>query len=196
MIETYVRPRLQPFFDILGTFIAPYASPNTITIIALIFGLGAAGAIMTNNIGIGIICVLLSGMCDILDGTVARLTNTSSPRGAYIDLIIDRMVEAAIILGFMIRYPQYHIAYTTFFVAVLLHFSTFIAAGALFKNEGNKSMHYDRSIVERAEAFVVFVLMLLFPNYLFHLLISFNAIVFCAGLSRFIRVMQATTPKN
>ena len=196
MIETYVRPWLQPFFDTFGKFIAPHASPNTITILALIFGISAAGAIMIDHMVIGLICMLFSGMCDILDGTVARLTNTSSPRGAYIDLIIDRMVEAAIILGFMIRYPQYHIAYTTFFVAVLLHFSTFIAAGALFKNKGNKSMHYDRSIVERAEAFMVFVLMFLFPNYLFQLLISFNAIVFCAGLSRFVRVIQATTPKN
>lgn len=190
MIETHLRPTLQPFFDFLAACIAPYAAPNTITAIALLFGLGAAGAIATNHLFAGIIFVLLSGLCDILDGSVARITQSSSARGAYIDLISDRMVEAAIIVGFMIQYPQYHVAYVTFFIAVLLHFSTFIAAGALFKNTSNKSMHYDRSIVERAEAFVVFLLMLVFPQYLFPMLCAFNAVVFLSGVSRFVRVIQ------
>ena len=192
MLETHIRPKLQPFFDYLGTHISPHASPNTITIIALILGISAAVSIATGYMIASIILISLSGLCDILDGTVARLTSTSNPRGAYMDLIIDRMVEAAIILGFMVRYPQFYVAYITFLIAVLLHFSTFIAAGALFTNTGNKSMHYDRSIVERAEAFVVFILMLLFPHYMFETLLCFNGIVFLAGISRFIRVMQLT----
>ena len=192
MIETYLRPKAQPYFDFFGSQLIPYASPNTITICALIFGLCAMVSIAVDYLLVGILCILLSGACDILDGTVARLTNSSTSRGAYIDLIVDRMVEAAIILGFMIRYPQHHIAYTTFFIAVLLHFSTFLAAGALFTNTGNKSMHYDKSIVERAEAFVVFILMLLFPQYLFYTLACFNGVVFLSVLSRFVRVIHVT----
>jgi len=43
----------------------------------------------------------------------------------------DRMVEASVILGFAISHPQHMFAYLLFFVAVLLHFSTFVAAGIM-----------------------------------------------------------------
>jgi len=77
-----------------------------------------------------------------------------------------------------------------FLIAVLLHFSTFLAAGALFKNTGPKSMYYDSSLVERAEAFVVFFLMLLMPEYAYYSLMCFNGLVFCSGIARYTRVIR------
>ena len=192
MIETHMRTKVQPFFDKIGhNFCIPYhISPNMVTLAAFITGIVAALFICANCLLLALLFLLLSGMCDILDGTVARITNQSQKVGAYIDLISDRMVEAAIILGFTLLYPQHYLAYIVFFVAVLLHFSTFVAAGALFPNMGKKSMHYDQSIVERAEAFVVFACMMLFPSFIFELLMFFNIIVIIAGLTRFIRVLD------
>ena len=191
MIESHIRPKLQPMFDKMGTIIVPVFSPNTITFFAFILGITSAICIATHHMYWGLLFLLFSGTCDVLDGTVARLNNQSSNIGAYIDLIVDRMVEAAVILGFMIAYPEYYVAYTTFFVAVLLHFSTFLAAGALFENTGEKSIHYDRSIVERAEAFIVFAIMIMLPEYLNNVLLCFNGIVFLSGISRFFRVVRA-----
>jgi len=100
------------------------------------------------------------------------------------------MVEMAIILGFTFLHPQHYFAYIVFFIAVLLHFSTFVTAGALFPNMGKKSIHYDQSIVERAEAFVIFAFMMLFPSYIFEFLMLFNMAVIAAGLTRFVRVLN------
>lgn len=191
MIEAHIRPKLQPIFDAVGTIIAPLFSPNILTLCAFILGVISAVCIATYHMYWALTFLLLSGGCDVLDGTVARLSNQSSNLGAYIDLIADRMVEAAAILGFMIAYPDYYVAYITFFVAVLLHFSTFLAAGALFKNTGEKSIHYDRSLVERAEAFVIFAFMLLVPEHLNSALLFFNGVVMLSGFSRFVRVIRA-----
>jgi len=191
MIETHARKHVQPLLDNFGSWLIPYKiTANSITLIAFIVGLSSGYCISLNYLKIALILLLISGLLDMLDGTIARLTNTQHNFGAYCDLISDRMVEASVILGFAILYPQHMFAYLLFFVAVLLHFSTFVAAGALFPNMSKKSMHYDKSIVERAEAFVVFFVMLLFPQYIFELLMTLNVIIFAAGIMRFKRVME------
>jgi len=192
MIETHMRTKVQPFFDKVSyTICVPYhISPNMVTLAAFFTGIVAALFVSIDYLLLALLFLLLSGMCDILDGTVARITNQSQKIGAYIDLISDRMVEAAIILGFAFLYPQHYLAYIIFLIAVLLHFSTFVAAGALFPNMSKKSMHYDRSIVERAEAFVIFACMMLFPSFIFEFLMFFNLLVMGAGLTRFVRVLD------
>jgi len=129
-------------------------------------------------------------LLDILDGTVARLSGRSSKIGAFLDLVFDRMVESAIILGFFFFLPEHALAYLVFFIAVLFNFTTFMVAGALFPNTGNKSMHYDIGLVERTETFFIFTLMLLWPTYVPIMLMIFNAIVFLTGIIRFVRIVK------
>lgn len=189
MIESHIRAKVQPYFDHLGTTLGAI-SPNSITIAAFITGV-LSGIFVSADFRISALFFLItSGLLDVLDGTVARLTGTSHPAGAYIDLISDRMVEAAFIIGLSIRYPQYAFAYILFLASVLLHFATFVSAGALFKNEGHKSMHHDHSVIERAEAFIVFALLLLFPAYIFELLTLFSGAIIVDAIGRFSRVIK------
>lgn len=190
MIESQIRLKIQPWFDKLGMSFVARSTPNTLTGMAFMFGVCAALGIVFDYRLTALCCFWLSGLCDVLDGTVARLSNNAQKIGAYLDLISDRMVEAALILGFAIAYPQNHFAYLLFMITLLLHFSTFLAAGALFANTGHKSMHHDHSMVERAEAFLVFSLMLLQPDYIFEILMTFNALIFLDGFLRFYRVVR------
>lgn len=189
MLDVHVRPRIQHLFDFCAYgCINLGLSPNTLTAFAFCIGISSALFLIYGHAGMALSCLLISGLCDILDGTVARLTNTSHPFGGYIDLISDRMVESALILGFAIIYPHFYLQYLLFLISVLLHFSTFLAAGALFKNESAKSMHYDRSVVERAEVFVVFGCMIIVPHYQNLLLSTLTIVIFLAGLNRIRRV--------
>ena len=191
MIEMHARKHVQPLLNTVGNWIVSYkVTANSITLLAFIIGVTSGCCISLNYLKVALVLLLISGILDMLDGTVARLSNTQHNFGAYCDLISDRMVEAAVIFGFAILYPQHMFAYLLFFVAVLLHFSTFVAAGALFPNMSKKSMHYDKSIVERAEAFGVFFAMLLFPQYIFELLMTLNVVIIAAGMMRFKRVMK------
>ncbi len=53
-------------------------------------------------------------------------------------------------------------------------------------------MHYDRSIVERAEVFVLFACMIIAPHYQRPLLSTLTMVIFMAGLNRIRRVWLLT----
>jgi len=79
-------------------------TPNTLTWIGLAISIIAAGAIATSHFLIGGLLVLLSGLFDILDGTLARLTNRTTRFGALLDSTFDRISEAVLLLGFLVVY--------------------------------------------------------------------------------------------
>lgn len=192
MIDTKLRGTFQPLFNKAAKiFIEFKIQPDTITSAAFLLGLVAGGLVAFNHLILGLVFLWISGLLDVLDGSVARLTGKSSKRGAYMDLIFDRMVEAVIILGFFFLLPEYALIYILFFIAAMFNFTTFIVAGALFNNTGEKSMHYDVGIAERTETFIVFSLMMIFPRYIIAILATFDVIIFLTGMIRFYRIMKS-----
>jgi len=190
MIDHYVRKHINVIFEQICSYLPANVTPAHLTLSAFIFGLAAACALSFHYSLLSLFFLWLSGLCDIFDGTVARATNSATVRGAHLDLIADRMVEAALILGFTCAYPEHYLAYILFLIALLLHFSTFLAAAALFKNTGLKSVHYEVSLIERPEAFCAFSLFILFPSYIFPLFMLFNGIIFFDALARFFRILN------
>lgn len=193
MLDLHFRPRIQHIFDFCAHgCIKIGLTPNALTLLSFSVGILSSLFLINGSNLAALACLLCSGLFDVLDGTVARLTHSAHPFGAYIDLISDRMVEAGLILGFAFLNPHLYMFYILFLISILLHFSTFLAAGALFKNHSAKSMHYDRSIVERAEVFVVFACMIIAPHYQIPLLAFITGIIFVSGLNRMRRVWSAT----
>jgi CDP-diacylglycerol--glycerol-3-phosphate 3-phosphatidyltransferase len=78
--------------------------PNNLTWIALAISMIAAWAIATNQLVIGGFLVLLSGLFDILDGALARLTNQATHFGALLDSTFDRISDAIVFLGLLLLY--------------------------------------------------------------------------------------------
>jgi len=191
MIDTKMRSTFQPIINHLAKpFVFMGISPNTVTAFAFCIGV-LSGALVGFGLLIPAFALLwLSGLLDVLDGTVARLTKRSSPVGAYLDLILDRMVEAAVILGFAVFMPGIQLIGLIFLTSVIFNFTTFIVAGSLFPNKGEKSMHYDIGIAERTETFIVFSLMMLFPLQSPIILLAFSGVVFLTGFIRFFRTIR------
>ncbi len=193
MIDTKARGQFQRGFDRVSKKSGlTRIHPNVITVAALIFGIVSATLVALGYNFIAIVFLWVSGLLDVLDGTVARLTGKSSPFGAYMDLVFDRLVEAAIIIGCYILMPQFSIFYLLFFAGAMFNFSTFMLAGNLFKNTGKKSMHYDIGIVERTESFIFFSLMILLPDYIYIILTIFNVLMFITGTIRMIKIYSYT----
>lgn len=197
MIDTRFRPRIQKFFDWAARpFIAMGFSPTQLTLLAAFLGLGAAGLVLfcgfscrAAALGAG----ALSAFFDILDGTVARATGTVSPLGAFLDLILDRIVEACFIMAFAYVFPAAVWPSMVFLTLVIVNFSAFLVAARLFPNMGRKSMHYEGGLVERSETFILFGLMLIFPEAAGVLIWIFNilmALTTAIRLSRIIRFAQ------
>lgn len=190
MFETALRRNAQVLQVWLGQKIAPWANANTVTLIAFISGILSGFCIAVHCQWTAFFFLMISGLCDALDGTVARLTGTASELGAFCDLVSDRMVESAIMAGIAWGYPQYSFVTLLFMIALLLHFSTFGIAASLFKNTSEKSLHYNKSMVERVDAFLVFGIIILFPWFTAPVLMGLNIVMFVDGVLRFKAIMN------
>lgn len=190
MIDTRLRKTVQPGFDFLGNILSKTGlTPNMVTTIAFVVGIGAGASLSFGYRAVALMLLWLSGLLDVLDGTVARLTGKSSKLGAYLDLIFDRVVEGVMMLGFYLWMPELVVPVLIFYIGAMFNFTTFLVAASLFNNDGEKSMHYDIGLLERTETFILFSLLMLLPDYAFFLLMAFNALMILTGMLRFRRVV-------
>ncbi len=82
-------------------------SPNSISVSSLILALAAGLFFYIGNyyLIIAVLFVALSALFDAVDGQVARAKNLASKRGDYIDHVIDRYSDIAIITGIGLSHP-------------------------------------------------------------------------------------------
>lgn len=73
-------------------------TPNTLSVIGFLITLFAS-YVLTYDLGIGGILIVVGGCFDMLDGIVARITNSSSRFGAFLDSVLDRYADAVILLA-------------------------------------------------------------------------------------------------
>jgi CDP-diacylglycerol--glycerol-3-phosphate 3-phosphatidyltransferase len=88
------------FFNRLGIF------PNTMTLLGLAGNIVGAVLIALGHMTIGGIVVLVMGLLDTLDGTMARLRGMPSDFGAFTDSVSDRYSELVIFGGLLYFYSQ------------------------------------------------------------------------------------------
>ncbi len=79
-------------------------SPNTITWLGFLLTVGAAALIATGHLLAAGLIVLLAGLFDILDGALARWTNRTTRFGSILDSTLDRLSEAALLLGILVLF--------------------------------------------------------------------------------------------
>ncbi len=79
--------------------IAAGITPNQVTIVSLLFGIGCAWCYATGAFILGSILLFFSAMSDLLDGSVARQTGKETKFGAVFDWIVDKYIDAMVLLG-------------------------------------------------------------------------------------------------
>lgn len=79
-------------------------SPNMVSALGFALSLGAALLLALGYLAWGGVLVLLAGIADMLDGALARLTQRATPFGALLDSTLDRLSEAAVLLGLLLFY--------------------------------------------------------------------------------------------
>jgi phosphatidylglycerophosphate synthase len=77
-------------------------SPNTWTLLSLVPALFGLAALVMHQLAYGLVLFALSAFIDIVDGTVARVTNQATDKGAFIDGVVDRYVELLLYLGLLL----------------------------------------------------------------------------------------------
>ncbi len=80
-------------------------SPNAVTFIATATGLLAALLIALGEVYLAVLVLFLSQILDCTDGDLARITGRVTRKGAFLDRVFDRFVDAAIIAGIVALNP-------------------------------------------------------------------------------------------
>jgi len=80
------------------------ASPDHMNAGGLLFGLLSGVAIGLGRLELGGWAIALAGVCDILDGRLARAQGVASPYGKFMDSTLDRFVETFAFLGFAVYF--------------------------------------------------------------------------------------------
>jgi len=165
-----------------------------LTWLALAISIIAAGTIATNHLLIGGFLVLLSGLFDILDGALARLTNQVTRFGALLDSTFDRISDAVLLLGLLLLYLMS--GGTTEMVLIFLALiSSFLTSYVRARAEG-LGINCPVGLFTRAERVIILALGLLLNQlYKFSIFIALLIVVvlgFVTVGQRLIYVWQQT----
>jgi CDP-diacylglycerol---glycerol-3-phosphate 3-phosphatidyltransferase len=91
--------------DRLADLLAPTGiPPNVITWAALVANLWAGILFAAGRFAAAGGMIILAGVCDLLDGPVARRQNRVSLFGAFLDSILDRYADLLLFLGLLVYY--------------------------------------------------------------------------------------------
>jgi CDP-diacylglycerol---glycerol-3-phosphate 3-phosphatidyltransferase len=106
---------LGPFFrdwffwaltPVLRLSLAMGATPFFYNLLGLAFALCAGAALAGSYVALGGWFILLGGICDSLDGRVARARDLDGPHGAFLDSVIDRFAEVAVFIGLAVLFSS------------------------------------------------------------------------------------------
>ena len=133
-------------------------------------GIAAAGAITAQQFIAGLMLLLLSRLCDGLDGAIARLT-TPTDRGAFLDITLDFLFYASIPLAFAFADPAANaLAAAVLLAAFVGTGASFLAFSVLAAQRGLKSVAYPTKgiyylggLTEATETLACFAAMCVWP---------------------------------
>ncbi len=116
-IQQWFINLIDPFIELI---VKLQVHPNHFTVLGLFISFIGALFYAKHDIRLGGMFILLGGLCDIIDGKVARKTGLSSNFGALLDSSLDRYAEVFMFLGTAIYFVEINHAPTSIMVFLAL----------------------------------------------------------------------------
>ena len=103
MLSRTGRPFVQTVFGpIAKLFVKMGVSADAVTLAGAVLGVALSLTLLpTNHLVVGSLSLGGLALFDSIDGQIARLTNTSSKWGAFLDSTLDRITDVAIFSGLL-----------------------------------------------------------------------------------------------
>jgi archaetidylinositol phosphate synthase len=191
MLDTKSRKYFQPIFERLSDgLIKLNVSANQITVAAFLVGILAAVSAYLNYLLLGVALLWLSGLLDVLDGTIARKTGSTSPVGTLMDILFDRVVEIGMLLALALMDKSLAMQVAFVLSSIILSMTIFLTVGALADKTGYKSFYYQAGLMERTEGFIMISLAVLFSGFRGSILILFALGILYTALQRFAEAVK------
>ena len=101
----FMRMKFKGILDAIGAWVNRSGlEPNTITLLGLVGSFIGAFFLAWGKLPLGGVIILLMGLVDSVDGSMARLRGEPMKFGAFVDSVTDRYVELLIYGGLLIHF--------------------------------------------------------------------------------------------
>ncbi|HYN34952.1 MAG TPA: CDP-alcohol phosphatidyltransferase family protein [Ilumatobacteraceae bacterium] len=163
-------------------------SPDHLTVLGLLVGIGAAVAIGSGRLQLGLLLVILAALPDLFDGALAKATDTSSQRGAFFDSTVDRVTDAFLLGGIAWYFASTESPYMTMLPFAVMAVSSIIS----YERAKAESLGIEAKggLMERAERIIALCVGLLFPVLLIPILWIMLVLTTITAIQRFIKVWK------
>lgn len=162
-------------------------NPNSFTLAGLIITSMAAVAFIMGHLRLGGLLILLGGLCDTIDGSLARLAHKATHFGAMFDSAVDRYSEFVMFFGIVV----YFIMLKDYPISVVVFFALCGSIMVSYSRARAESLGFDSKvgIMQRPERIVFLGLGALIHPVAFKIAIWLVAI--CANFTALQRIRHA-----
>lgn len=163
-------------------------TPDHLTVVGLLVGVGAAFAIGSGRLWLGLILVILAALPDLLDGALAKASDTASQRGAFFDSTVDRVTDIVLLGG-----VAWYLAGQDPPQMAILAFAVMGASSLIsYQRAKAESLGLDAKggLMERAERVVLLCIGLLWEPLLVPVLWVMLALTCVTAVQRFVKVWR------
>lgn len=167
-------------------------TPDHLTIAGLVLAVAAAVAVGAGHLRWGLVLVILAALPDLLDGALAKASNSSSQRGAFFDSTVDRITDAFLLGGI-----AYYFAETRDPRLAVLPFAVSAVSSVIsYQRAKAESLGLDAKggLMERAERIVVLCVGLFIEPWvdgaLVWILWGMLALITITAIQRFVKVWK------
>jgi len=174
-------------------------SPNTVTVTAVVIGLGSATFAAFGQYWWGLVFWLLNRALDGLDGLLARLHSKQDDFGGYLDILLDFVAYAALPIGLVIGDPsqERYLALAVMLAIFYVNTASWMYLAAILEKryahdpETATSIVMPNGVVGGFETIVAYCLFLLFPAALTTLYIMYSTLLLITIFQRLIWAKRA-----
>ena len=174
MFDAKLKPAIDPFFVHCGKICLRFGlTANILTVSGFVIGLCCGLLICAEAYGWALAALLLSRICDGLDGAIARLTKPTD-FGGCLDIVCDFLFYAFVPFCFAVSHPEKAAAAAFLMLSFVGTGTSFLVYAILDAKQKvsnvrqpktTKSFAYLGGLTEGTETIAVFVLILLCPAY-------------------------------
>jgi len=163
-------------------------TPDQLTVMGLLVGIGAAVAIGAGELRLGLLLVVLAALPDLLDGALAKASDSASQRGAFFDSTIDRVTDFLLLGGIAWYFAGNESPYLTLLPYSIAAVSSLVS----YQRAKAESLGIDAKggLMERAERIIAICVGLLFPVLLIPILWVMLALTSITAIQRFIKIWK------
>lgn len=125
-------------------FVKTPITPNMLTLFGFVLNAIVAALVASGHLLAGGVMIIVAGLFDMLDGALAKITERVSDFGAFLDSVVDRYSEAAILLGLLLYYyllpgggqlTEILLVYTVLFGSMMISYARARAGALKISNE-------------------------------------------------------------